>query len=92
MVSSGERNTFPSKFRALRIDKNEMRNFLAQASMEATATSLKANGLTFYMPMPDGSFQRFSIFEYYVMHPDLAAKFPDIKYLTASVPPLAETW
>ena len=30
------------------------------------------------IPMPDGSFQSFSIFKVEVMHPDLAAKYPQI--------------
>ncbi len=79
---TGERYTLPKTFRTLHINKTELRSLLAQAPFEPSATSRVANGLQFYMPMPDGTFQRFSIFEYHVMHPDLAAKFPDIKTFT----------
>ncbi len=82
ITATGERYTIPSKFRALRLDINQMRQYLATAPMEPAQTANLKNGLLFEMPMPDGSFQRFQIFEYAMMHPDLAAKFPSIKTYT----------
>ena len=79
---SGERFTIPQTFRALRLDLAQMKNYLAQAPFEPAQTAMLQKGLLFEMPMPDGSFTRFEIFEYQVMHPDLAAKFPDIKTYT----------
>lgn len=80
--ATGERYTVPSKFRALRLDLNQMRQYLATAPKEPAQTAMLKNGLLFEMPMPDGSFKRFQIFEYAMMHPDLAAKFPAIKTYT----------
>ena len=82
IATTGERYTIPSKFRALRLDLNQMRQYLSAAPMEPAQTANLKNGLLFEMPMPDGSFQRFQIFEYAMMHPDLAAKFPSIKTYT----------
>ncbi|OQB62650.1 MAG: Ser-Thr-rich glycosyl-phosphatidyl-inositol-anchored membrane family protein [Bacteroidetes bacterium ADurb.Bin141] len=82
ITTTGERYTIPSKFRALRLDLNQMRQYLSAAPMEPAQTANLKNGLLFEMPMPDGSFQRFQIFEYAMMHPDLAAKFPYIKTYT----------
>ena len=82
ITTTGERYTIPSKFRALRLDLNQMRQYLSAAPMEPAQTANLKNGLLFEMPMPDGSFQRFQIFEYAMMHPDLAAKFPSIKTYT----------
>jgi len=77
---SGERLTVPSSYRALNLDLNLLQQYLAKAEPSQTA-NLK-NGLMLELPMPDGSFERFSIFQYNVMHPDLAAKFPQIKTYT----------
>lgn len=81
LTIKGERYTLPSVFRSVQMNVAEMKKLLATAPMEPAATS-KLNGLIFYLPMPDGAFQRFSLFEYYVMHPVLAAKFPGIKTYT----------
>lgn len=82
LTRSGERHTIPSKFRSLQINNSEMRTLLAKAPTEPANTARLSNGLVFHMPMPDGTFQRFSVFEYSVMHPDLAAKYPEIKSYT----------
>ena len=82
ITATGERYTIPSKFRALRLDLNQMSQYLATAPKEPAQTAMLKNGLLFEMPMPDGSFKRFQIFEYAMMHPDLAAKFPSIKTYT----------
>lgn len=34
------------------------------------------------IPMPDGDLQRFQVFEFPIMHPDLSKKFPNIKAYT----------
>ena len=79
---SGERLTVPSSYRALNLDLNLLQQYLSTAKPEPSQTSNLTNGLMLEVPMPDGSFERFSIFQYNIMHPDLAAKFPQIKTYT----------
>ena len=79
---SGERLTVPSSYRALNLDLNLLQQYLNTAKAEPSQTANLKNGLMLELPMPDGSFERFSIFQYNVMHPDLAAKFPQIKTYT----------
>ena len=79
---SGERLTVPSSYRALNLDLNLLQQYLNTAKAEPSQTANLKNGLMLELPMPDGSFERFIIFQYNVMHPDLAAKFPQIKTYT----------
>lgn len=57
------------------MDINQMRTILAAAPKTPSAKS----GFSLSLPMPGGLFQSFQIAESPVMHPDLAAKFPNIK-------------
>jgi len=79
IVLTGERFTFPAKYRTLHLDVKAMGLQLAKAPLEPAAGAPSTPGLLFSMPMPDGQFSAFRIFETYVMHPDLAAQFPEIK-------------
>src|SRR6185436_12960607 len=78
IVIKGERYTFPKHYRTLHIDKIEMQQLLSQAPMESSSNN-RSGQVIFPMPMPDGSISNFRIVETFVMHPDLAAKFPEIK-------------
>ena len=51
---------------------------LGKAPKEA-AQALAASGAVISLPMPDGTQARFRFVESPVMHPDLAARFPEIK-------------
>ncbi|MBL0048018.1 MAG: T9SS type A sorting domain-containing protein [Bacteroidetes bacterium] len=82
IVNKADRFTIPSAYRTLHINKIELQNQLASAPNEPANTADLRNGQLFYLPFPDGSFQKFQIFEYNVMHPDLAAKYPEIKTYT----------
>ena len=73
-----EQTTKPSKFRLLRLDVQAMKSLLQTAPLEKAERNSDL-GIEIHLPMPDGSFSRFRIYETYVMHPDLAAKFPEIK-------------
>ncbi len=53
---------------------NALRNAPAEGSPAARAGSLQVQ-----LPMPDGSLETFRVWESSVMHPDLAAKFPQIR-------------
>jgi subtilisin-like proprotein convertase family protein len=66
----------PQKYRLVAFDKALFDNVMSKAPMEGIA--LKTPVL-FSLPMPDGEFQLFEVVETQLMHPDLAAKFPEIK-------------
>lgn len=65
-------------FHAFNVDHGKLRADLARAPKEFSNESRIAPG-EISLPMPDGSFARFSIVESPVMAPELAAKFPEIK-------------
>ncbi len=68
----------PKKFRLLELDLETLKSALDQTFQSASSGS-KTVRSSLDVPMPDGSFQTFN-FEYApVMHPDLAAKFPEIR-------------
>jgi hypothetical protein len=56
---------------------SEMRATLAGAPYESFTN--RAPGLELTLPLPDGTSERFEIWETSVMHPDLAAQYPEIK-------------
>ncbi|MEM8679327.1 MAG: reprolysin-like metallopeptidase, partial [Planctomycetota bacterium] len=60
------------------IDAQSLQQTLARAPMEFTQAGF-ANPLEFSIPKPDGTLARFEVVEAPVMHPDLAAKYPQIK-------------
>lgn len=68
----------PQNFVPFTIDHDVLRDALAIAPLEFTEEAEQAQ-FTLDIPSPDGSLETFEIFETMVMHPDLAAKFPDIK-------------
>ena len=59
------------------VELGDLRTVLASAPLEFTAAD--ENPLEFSIPKPDGSLARFAVVEAPVMHPDLAAKYPEIK-------------
>lgn len=65
-------------YRVSQLAKGNLQNALAQAPIEA-AVRPDHSSAVISLPMPDGSFQQFSFVESPVMHPKLAAKFPEIK-------------
>ncbi|MDX2248791.1 MAG: M12 family metallo-peptidase [Bacteroidia bacterium] len=67
----------PENYRTFRLNKSALDQKLSQAPMEFTPAA--ANPTEIKLPMPDGSFERFSIVESPVMAPELAAKYPEIK-------------
>ena len=68
----------PSSAVAFSVETADLRAMLADAPMEFTTAGFE-RPLEFSIPKPDGSMGRFSVVEAPVMHPDLAAKFPEIK-------------
>ena len=76
---TGQRGAIPSHYRTLHLDGSAMKQLLAKAPHEPSAGVRPTSGLRFSMPMPDGTFSLFSVYEINIMHPELAAKFPEIK-------------
>ncbi len=74
----GERWIIPDEYRTLSLDYAGIQALLAQAPMEFT-TAARIQPLEITLPMPDGSWQRFNVFESPIMADELAAKYPYIK-------------
>jgi hypothetical protein len=80
LPAGGERVIVPLRYRAVRLDRDALRETLAQAPLEFTAeASDSASAVYVHLPMPDGTDQRFRVEESPIMEPGLAAKFPEIK-------------
>jgi len=73
-----DRLIVPSLYRTLRMDFGLMKNILATAPAEAEVIAGEP-GLELSLPMPDGGTARFLVWNSPVMHPDLAAQFPEIQ-------------
>jgi hypothetical protein len=67
----------PVRFRLLSLNFEGMKKLLLTAPNENEKVSKK--GVIVNMPMPDGSWQTFAVYETMVMSPELAARYPDIK-------------
>ena len=73
-----ERRIVPNVYRTFSLDLEALGNILQDAPMRFSEEA-KSKMPVLPIPMPDGKFQDFDLAEAPVMHPDLAAKFPDIK-------------
>ena len=72
------RQIIPKSYKTLALDVPQMQGILAEAP-ERNSAQAKNKNVELELPMPDGTYQRFRIYEASVMHPDLAAEFPMIK-------------
>jgi hypothetical protein len=73
-----ERWIVPQAYRTFRLDADALRGVLNRAPVEFTAVAA-ASPAVLTIPMPDGTFARFTIYDSPIMEAGLAAKFPDIK-------------
>ncbi len=78
LPQAGERWLQVQAGRYLALDLPAMQAQLRAAPSE-TAPDRAVKMITVALPMPDGSMQRFAVFEVPVMAPELAAKYPEIK-------------
>lgn len=67
-----------SEFRAATLDKGGITSLLRTAPVEGSDAA-KLSPLVVSLPHPDGSVQRFAVYESSIMEPKLAAAHPDIK-------------
>src|ERR1700743_980093 len=81
-VNPGEvRTVAPEKSRSLALDTSGLLNFFKTLS-PAKEIIKSNNEPVIEIPMPDGTTNRFRIWESSIMEPALAAKFPAIKTYT----------
>ncbi|HMP77861.1 MAG TPA: M12 family metallo-peptidase, partial [Pirellulaceae bacterium] len=65
------------RFSLYQLEMNDIRPHLAQAPLEFTPSA--RTPMVFAVPTPEGSLTRFEVVEAPIMHPALAAEFPDIR-------------
>ncbi len=75
-VDSGA-NGYPEGSRYFALGLTDMRTQLSGAPLEDFDAPVA--GLTIVLPLPTGESERYSVWESSILHPDLAAKFPEIK-------------
>ena len=80
---SGKRQIVPDKYKVYTLDVQGLKNQLLNAPMEFTMAA-KQSPVVITLPMPDGSWNSFSMVESPVMQPKLAAKYPFIKTYSGS--------
>jgi hypothetical protein len=68
---------YPASSRFFDLELAEIQAFLAQAPAENFAAPVP--GLAITLPLPEGGAARFEVWETPILHPDLAAQFPEIK-------------
>lgn len=81
MRPAGERVIIPTVYRTVSLDWAVLNSLLIdvpESLAEADA------GVILSLPLPNGDYGRFRIFHAPVMHPDLAAKFPEIQTFSGS--------
>lgn len=66
------------RYRVVNVQVSNLRAALAQAPAEAGAGA-RQSATVVSLPLPDGTASRFRVVETKIMHPQLAAKFPQIK-------------
>ncbi|QQS37455.1 MAG: hypothetical protein IPM56_05735 [Ignavibacteriales bacterium] len=75
---TGERLIIPQSYRTARLDVASMKEFLKTVPMEFSV-QINSSRTVIFLPMPDGSLQKFKIVESPVMAPELSDKYPEIK-------------
>jgi uncharacterized repeat protein (TIGR01451 family) len=77
VVGQGDRLIVPDRYRILGVNYDALADRLDRAPLEFTPAAYNTDTIL-ALPLPDGDFQRFRIFESPIMAPELAAKFPDL--------------
>ena len=67
----------PTKYKVFSLDLASFNNDLKGAPARGNAQ--RASGIVVTFPTAEGSYEKFSVVEASIMHPDLAAKYPGIK-------------
>ncbi len=72
------RQIVPQKYKTLHLEVAQLKSLLDKAPLWQTEEA-ENESITLTLPMPDGTFEKFNIVYAPVMHPDLAAKYPEIR-------------
>ncbi len=82
LKNAGEREVTPRRYRTVALDLAGLERLLASAPLEDDGDltrAPRAGELALSLPLPDGSFGRFSVVESPIMEARLAAKYPRIR-------------
>lgn len=75
---TGDKQINPIMYRTIRLDVEAMTSMLNSAPMELL-NSIKTDKAVISLPIPNGTYQQFAFQGTYIMHPDLAARYPETK-------------
>lgn len=78
LTEAQERQIIPQKYETMQLNETQLQSILANAPMRFSAVASSVDVLL-ELPLPDGTFQQFNIQEAPVMHPNLGARYPDMK-------------
>ncbi len=78
VIYQGERLINPLKYMSFHLNQGALYDVFKMAPMESVESN-RASQVVVTIPMPDGTFQDFRIVRSEVMHPDLAARYPEIE-------------
>ncbi len=73
-----ERRIVPNQYRTLALNFEAMKAVLGQAP-DRFSPQATQGAVVIELPMPDGSSERFRVWEASIMHPDLQARYPEIR-------------
>lgn len=71
--SEGTRSITPSEYRLYLMNETFLKDILLKSGKTFE------QGVTIQLPTPDGEYIEYRVWEHSIMHPDLAAKYPEIK-------------
>lgn len=77
-VNESQRVIRPQKFSLIRVNTESLLTVLQGSPLEFSDAARNGNDNILLLPMPDGSIQRFKIFNSPIMAPQLAGQFPGI--------------
>lgn len=80
--AAGERRIQPAKFRAVQLNVSALKPVLSAAPERFSPAAESGNLPVLSLPLPGGGMGRFQLEETPVMHPDLQAKYPQIRTYT----------
>ncbi len=73
-----QRITFPKEFKTISLNIESFESATSEVPLR-TEANLNKKEVFLDIPLPDGKLQKFRLYDAELMHPDLAAKFPELK-------------